>query len=596
MTLRPNTRQSYSKDKLLTMLGDLCNDCLSEADGELLDRWLFEEPQARTTYANYMAMHAELYSEPSLAMRQSGQQETLPHVELSSPAASKFIPTPQAWTVAIAASLALIAVTAGVWLASRGGDLERPSQAESANQSAGTAVARVTGTHNCLWQKSAEAVGYGDQLEVGQRLELAEGLAEITFDDGATILLEGPASFVVSGPAAAELSSGRLAAVVPNRASSFRVATQTLDLFDVGTEFGLHALASGASEVHVFNGFVRADVLDGSGRPRERLQLNAAEAIRVNPVSTTVTEFPADDAKFIRSLAPSAGPHDGLLAYEGFTYPAGPLTAQNGGFGWAGPWFSIAADEVEGRDTNSVAKGSLAVEGMVPLGNRASITGHENRIRRSLATSVGGVFDAAGLVENQDGVRLIGRDGKRVYLSFLQRVSKTGDDFYGFELHRGDGNANRVLCIGSGDEDAGYCATSNVNVYRKENAPSLGIESTTTSLFVIRIMYGTDNRDTLEIYRDPRSPKEISRSEPVARLRGNFAFDRVSLANFHGEKIHEIDELRVGSNLSAVTQRWGQNRGRLMRSITFQPLMKQKSQLAKSSWTSELPPFALAAY
>ena len=89
---------------------------------------------------------------------------------------------------------------------------------------------------------------------------------------------------------------------------------------------------------------------------------------------------------------------------------------------------------------------------MSPISNRAVQSGQQNRVRRSLSTSIGGVFDAAGLVENQDGTRLIGRDGTTVYLSFLQRVDKLDDVFYGVELHRNDGNSNRVLCIGNGAE------------------------------------------------------------------------------------------------------------------------------------------------
>ncbi|QDT00799.1 FecR domain-containing protein [Adhaeretor mobilis] len=568
MTRPSYTKFNYSKPRMLTLLGELCNDTLTDANTNQIAHWLETEPQARIIYANYMAMHAELYSEPALLSTPTSL------VNLDQPAGARVKKSPfrgwhlRGWHLALAASLAAVALTVGAWLVRDGSNLSSgPAMADANDASPGLPVAQITGTHNCLWKDNRQSVGYGEQLAAGRRLELAEGLAEITFNDGATILLEGPASFVVSGPATAELDAGRLAAVVPSRASSFRVSTQTLDLLDAGTEFGLHALDSGASEVHVFNGIVRADVLDARGRPRERLQLNATEAVRINPVSTTVMEFPADDGKFIRSLASSTGPHDGLLAYEGFTYPAGPLTAQNGGFGWAGPWFSIAADKVKGRDTNSVAKGSLAVEGIVPLGNRAALTGHENRIRRSLATSVGGGFDAAGLVENQDGVRLIGRDGKQVFLSFVQRVSKTEDEFYGLELHRGDGNANRVLCLGHGDEGAGYCATSNFNIYRAENAVPLGTEDTTAHLFVVKISYGTDNRDTLEVFRDPRPLHEESRLQPVAKLRGNFAFDRVSLANFHGEKIHEVDELRVGTNYAAVTKRWGGNRGRLIRRV-----------------------------
>ena len=68
-------------------------------------------------------------------------------------------------------------------------------------------------------------------------------------------------------------------------------------------------------------------------------------------------------------------------------------------------------------------------------------------------------------------MRLVGRDGTTVYLSFLQRVDKINDVFYGLELHRSDGNANRVLCIGNGAEECGYGVTSNFNVYGPENFP-----------------------------------------------------------------------------------------------------------------------------
>jgi len=162
---------------------------------------------------------------------------------------------------------------------------------------------------------------------------------------------------------------------------------------------------------------------------------------------------------FVRSMLPSSGLHDGLLAYESFDYPEGPLAAQNGGFGWAGTWFDIADDIEAGPSSNRVMSGSLAIEGIMPQGNRAAQTSQKNRIRRSLSTSVGGVFDVAGLVENQDGLRLVGRDGQEVYISFIQKVSALGDNFYGVELYRGDGNPNRVLCVGHGVEGTGFCHT-----------------------------------------------------------------------------------------------------------------------------------------
>ena len=203
----------------------------------------------------------------------------------------------------------------------------------------------------------------------------------------------------------------------------------------------------------------------------------------------------------------------------------------------------------------------------MPVGNRAQLSAQYNRIRRQLATSVGGVFDAEGLVENHDEVRLVGRDGKHVYLSFLQRVSRTDDGFYGVELHRGDGNGNRVLCIGNGADGAGYGVTSNTNVYGAKNLPSLGEETAEINFFVVKITFGVENRDTVEVFRNPESLRDEARCTPDAVLRGNFAFDRISLANFDGKKIHEVDEVRVGTHFLSVTGRWGNNQGRLQRQI-----------------------------
>jgi hypothetical protein len=579
---------AWSTERLLEAVGQLCNGTIDEAAGRELDQLLADDPQARRQYTNYMWIHACLYAEggalaapvhadgDGFGIQLSGDSEFL------NPSPSPSLRGRGIW-VALAATLMGVAafsswltytLAGGRHVASRESTVAKPAEA--------AAVARITGTHNCLWRDPQATVGYGSTLVAGQRIELSEGLAEITFNDGATVLLEGPATFDVDASNKVALRNGRLAAVVPQQSRGFRVHTHSLDVFDVGTEFGLVAQESGAAEVHVFNGLVKADVLDADGKATRRLELNATEAARISPLSTTVMEFPADDAKFVRNILPASGPHDGLLADDAFRYPEGPLEAQNGGFGWAGPWFTTSADEEAGPDSNRVKAGSLAVEGIVPVGNRAVLAAQYNRIRRQLATSVGGVFDAEGLVENQDEIRLVGRDGKQVYISFLQRVSKTGDGFYGVELHRGDGNGNRVLCIGNGADESGYGVTSNVNVYGAKNFPSLGEEADDANFFVIKICFGVDNRDTVEVFRNPESLRDEQACRPDAVLRGNFAFDRISLANFDGTKVHEVDEIRVGTHFLAVTGRWGNNQGRLQRAIASTAISDQLSAVSQN--------------
>src|SRR4029079_7961121 len=137
---------------------------------------------------------------------------------------------------------------------------------------------------------------------------------------------------------------GRCLAVVPQRAPGFEVATARMNVVDLGTEFGMMAEREGTTEAHVFNVLVKAQVLDEKGNNVRMMELNTAQAARIEPAAAIVARIPARDDEFVRSLSVAAGPHDGLYAYDGFNYPAGPLDEQNGGFGWAGPWFSVEVD------------------------------------------------------------------------------------------------------------------------------------------------------------------------------------------------------------------------------------------------------------
>ncbi|HEY2760677.1 MAG TPA: FecR domain-containing protein, partial [Pirellulales bacterium] len=504
---------SDAKSDLMRLVGALCDGTISADDARELDSRLTSDSAARAFYNNYVFMHGELYSQH--AALDVGKS---PNVEIRQSAESG---RPVVWPKWLAIAAALVGVAAvSSWLTySIGGGGRRPNSVAQSAVNDGKSVARVTATRNCSWAEASD-VGYGTRLGAGQRLNLSTGLVEVTFDDGAVVVLEGPASFDVESPGRAQLHDGRLAAVVPERGRGFEVVTSRLNVVDFGTEFGVMADSAGATEVHVFNGLVKAQLLDVAGNQVRTVELNTSEAARIEPAAAVIARIPARDDEFVRSLTVAAGPHDGLLAYDGFNYPAGPLDEQNGGFGWAGPWFTVESDAKSDPVSNSVRPGSLEVEGLIPQGNHAVHTAQQNRIRRSLGTSIGGVFDAAGLVENQDGVRLIGKDGSTVYLSFVQRVDKLDDVFYGFELHRGDGNGNRVLCIGNGVDGTGYGVTSNVNVYGPRNFPSLGKENIEPNFFVVRITYGAGNRDQVAVFRNPKSLIDENECKVDAELVG----------------------------------------------------------------------------
>jgi len=588
-----------SANELDCLMSRLCDGTLTDDEARRLDVVLANDEAARQSYNNYMFLHAELFAQhASLEAVENGGNcgfriaecelnSANPQSERSLPAAAGN-PKSFAWWAIAAAIVGVAAVSSwGGYLASR---ISASSSVQVASNlidgkndgltaDPSSTVARITATRNCLWQDTTHGIGFGSRLQSGQRLELVAGLVEITFDDGAAVVLEGPATLDVRARGEAKLHEGRLAAVVPQRAQGFQVATSRVNVVDLGTEFGLMAGPEGMTEIHVFNGLVKAQLLDESGHQVRTVELNTAEAARIRPAVAQVARIPARDEEFVRSLSVAPGPHDGLYAYDGFNYPSGPLSEQNGGFGWAGPWFNVEADAASDANSNGVKSSSLEYEGLVPLGNRAAQTAHQNRIRRSLGTSVGGVFDAAGLVENQDGMRLVGRDGAVVYLSFLQRVDKTGDVFYGLELHRSDGNGNRVLCIGHGAENSGYGVTSNVNVYNEQNYPRLGEEDTNVNYFVVRMTFGAGNRDRVEVFRNPESLVDENACQPDAELVGNFAFDRIGFGNFHGTKIHEVDEIRIGTTFRAVTGRRGRGPDRLM------PRVAGRESLLESPWS-----------
>jgi hypothetical protein len=122
-------------------------------------------------------------------------------------------------------------------------------------------IARLTRTIGARWSRKGHSTAARPTsiLLEGDRLTLEWGVAEIVFDTGATVILEGPAEFVAGAteapkrePDAAEsevsnaqlrnsayLVAGRLVAHVPQRARGFTVHTPTVRLVDLGTEFAV---------------------------------------------------------------------------------------------------------------------------------------------------------------------------------------------------------------------------------------------------------------------------------------------------------------------------------------------------------------------
>ena len=87
-------------------------------------------------------------------------------------------------------------------------------------------------------------------------LELREGVAEITFQQGTRVLIQAPCEFDLLSTNRMKLMGGSVTAFVPEQARGFRVITPQSEIVDFGTEFGVAVASSTAYEVHVFKGWV----------------------------------------------------------------------------------------------------------------------------------------------------------------------------------------------------------------------------------------------------------------------------------------------------------------------------------------------------
>ena len=169
-----------------------------------------------------------------------------------------------------------------------------------------TNVAWLVNAQDCLWSQTDQRPGR--DMQAGKPLRLDRGLAEIEFDCGARVILQGPAGLELLSGRSARLLQGVLTAHVPPRARGFTVLTPHNRVVDLGTEFGLAVDEAGAATVRVFTGEVQAFPL-ASGSARESdlgVTILQDQAVRLD--GRTMDRTPADRVdgppRYVRTIEP----------------------------------------------------------------------------------------------------------------------------------------------------------------------------------------------------------------------------------------------------------------------------------------------------
>jgi ferric-dicitrate binding protein FerR (iron transport regulator) len=262
-------------DPELLELNALCNalidGIISDTERQRLEDLLRASDEARRFYVRAMALSASL-------MHYAGEmQAEAPDIRVTKPRVVR----PPAWIWfggPLAAAAALVFAFWLGWTKDRGAvpavrlaNAEAPAENEEG-------IARLSGAKDCHW--SGPAIRPGEDLHPGQQIKLDSGFAEITFDSGAQVTLEGPAELDLDSAWEAVLQKGTLKAAVPAEAIGFRVANASVNVVDLGTEFSMVADEAGATEVFVLKGAVETTAVDSAGNEAHPVVLREKQARR----------------------------------------------------------------------------------------------------------------------------------------------------------------------------------------------------------------------------------------------------------------------------------------------------------------------------
>ncbi len=114
-------------------------------------------------------------------------------------------------------------------------------------------------TRAALWESGDLATADGCRLEQGT-LRLAEGLATLKFDSGAEVVLEAPATLILTDAMNCELTRGTVVSDIPESALGFRIKTPSADVVDYGTRFAVSVYEeTGETHTQVIEGRVQVE-------------------------------------------------------------------------------------------------------------------------------------------------------------------------------------------------------------------------------------------------------------------------------------------------------------------------------------------------
>ena len=241
-----------------------CSDTLTESEFHELEAALLEHHEVRQLLVEYRALETALQSAPPAISNHKSQKKQ-----------------PSPWIPALAACLIF-----GLGLALVLTILKKPDQPQDNTplqaevmEPMDDGVGRITQSLNVSWIGTPISTGV---VSPGN-LSMNQGLIEIEFFSGAKLIIEGPANIDLVSAEKVICHHGKLRGFAPPHASGFTILSPSVELVDLGTEFGMEIAANGESKVHVFDGEVELYSPDGKRHIGTRTKLIAGDAVEVTP-------------------------------------------------------------------------------------------------------------------------------------------------------------------------------------------------------------------------------------------------------------------------------------------------------------------------
>lgn len=188
----------------------------------------------------------------------------------------------------IAAMLAIVA-TIVLWRTLPDGNNNRPVNTPQ--------VALISDMQRVVWGTTGEAMDVGAELHP-QSIDIRSGSLQVMFSSGAVVTLHGPVRFDLTDRNSGYLREGKLTAWVPADARGFTIAAPGAAVVDLGTEFAMSVDPVGGTQVHVFDGLVRTQLMDPKGRITFQRDLAKGQTAQLDAVSRTVTLIEAEPDQF----------------------------------------------------------------------------------------------------------------------------------------------------------------------------------------------------------------------------------------------------------------------------------------------------------